>query len=82
MVYGATSFVGQIITHYMAEQYGCDNLRWAIAGRSMAKLTDLKQSLGSSAGNLALLNRRRERFRGLDDFMPFDAGYTFYCRPL
>ena len=55
MVYGATSFVGQIITHYMAEQYGCDNLRWAIAGRSMAKLTDLKQSLGSSAGNLALL---------------------------
>ncbi len=55
VVYGATSFVGQIITHYMAEQFGCDNLRWAIAGRSMAKLTDLKQSLGSSAGNLALL---------------------------
>ena len=55
VVYGATSFVGQIITHYMAEQYDCDNLRWAIAGRSMAKLTDLKQSLGSSAGNLALL---------------------------
>ena len=55
VIYGATSFVGQIITHYMAEQYGCENLRWAIAGRSMAKLTDLKQSLGSSAGNLALL---------------------------
>ena len=55
VVYGATSFVGQIITHYMAEQYGCNNLRWAIAGRSMAKLTDLKQSLGSSAENLALL---------------------------
>ena len=59
MVYGATSFVGQIITHYMAEQYGCNNLRWAIAGRSMAKLTDLKQSLGSSAGNLALLTLTR-----------------------
>ena len=49
VIYGATSFVGQIITHYMAEEYGFDNLRWAIAGRSMAKLVDLKQSLGSSA---------------------------------
>ena len=55
VVYGATSFVGQIISHYMVKQYGCDNLRWAIAGRSMAKLMDLKQSLGSSAENLAVL---------------------------
>ena len=55
VVYGATSFVGQIITYHIEEQYGCDNLRWAIAGRSMAKLMDLKQSLGSSAENLAVL---------------------------
>ena len=55
VIYGATSFVGQIITHYMAEEYGFDNLRWAIAGRSMAKLVDLKQSLGSSAENLLML---------------------------
>ena len=55
VIYGATSFVGQIITHYMAEEYGCDSLRWAIAGRSMAKLMDLKQSLWSSSKNLAVL---------------------------
>ena len=55
VIYGATSFVGQIITHYMVEQYGGDNLRWAIAGRSMAKLMDLKHSLGTSAENLAVL---------------------------
>ena len=55
VIYGATSFVGQIITHYMAEEYGFNDVRWAIAGRSMAKLVDLKQSLGRSAENLAVL---------------------------
>lgn len=44
VVFGATGFVGQILTRYLIEQYGVDrDLRWAIAGRSEAKLTALKQ---------------------------------------
>ena len=56
VVFGATSFVGQILVRYLFEQFGLNgNLRWAAAGRSMSKLGDLRQSLGKGAGKLALL---------------------------
>ncbi|RAF29057.1 saccharopine dehydrogenase, partial [Burkholderia multivorans] len=48
VVFGATSFVGQILTRHLAEHLssGADTLRWAIAGRSEAKLAQLRDSLG------------------------------------
>jgi short subunit dehydrogenase-like uncharacterized protein len=49
IVYGATSFVGQIITRYMAEQFADGSIRWAIAGRSRSKLQQLSDSVGLSA---------------------------------
>ncbi len=56
IVFGATSFVGQLITHYLFEQYGVgDSLKWAIAGRSEAKLAILRDSLGDSAATLPIL---------------------------
>jgi short subunit dehydrogenase-like uncharacterized protein len=56
VVFGATSFVGQIITRYLAEQFGTSGrLRWAIAGRSEAKLADLRNHLGLKAGRLPLI---------------------------
>lgn len=47
IVFGATGFVGRLITGYLAE-YGAerDELRWAVAGRSQTKLEALKASLG------------------------------------
>ena len=47
VLFGATSFVGQILTRRMAEQHGfgktgSENVRWAIAGRSKAKLDRLR----------------------------------------
>jgi len=43
ILFGATSFVGDILTGYMMEQYGqSDEIKWAIAGRSESKLNQLK----------------------------------------
>ena len=56
IVYGATSFVGQILTRYMIDHCNADNpVKWAIAGRSATKLEDLKRSLGESGGTLPIL---------------------------
>ncbi len=46
VVYGATSFVGQIMTRYMHEQFGDGSIRWAIAGRSQSKLQKLSETIG------------------------------------
>ena len=46
IVYGATSFVGQIITRYMHEQFADGSIRWAIAGRSAAKLQQVSDEVG------------------------------------
>lgn len=45
MIYGATSFVGKIMVRYLAS-LSQEEFTWAIAGRSKAKLNDLKTELG------------------------------------
>jgi short subunit dehydrogenase-like uncharacterized protein len=56
IVFGATSFVGQILTRYLVEHYGTQGtLKWAIAGRSEQKLAALRNSLGLAAGKVPLL---------------------------
>ncbi len=49
IVFGATSFVGKITCRYLAEEFGTDGqrLRWAVAGRSAARLEDLRRQLGA-----------------------------------
>ncbi|WP_296242574.1 MULTISPECIES: saccharopine dehydrogenase family protein [unclassified Psychrobacter] len=54
VLYGATSFVGQITAHYLTEflsntkdKDGAD-ATWAIAGRDEAKLNELQSKLGST----------------------------------
>ena len=43
VIFGATSFVGQIMTKHIAETIdNYPNLSWAIAGRSKDKLQTLK----------------------------------------
>ena len=62
VVFGATSFVGQILARYLLEEFGLrGKLRWAIAGRSKAKLEELRKSLGPKAARLPILRRRRRR---------------------
>jgi short subunit dehydrogenase-like uncharacterized protein len=48
VVYGATSFVGQILCKYLVGRHGTDgDLRWAIAGRSASKLDEVARSTGA-----------------------------------
>jgi len=56
VVFGATSFVGQILCRYLLDQFGAGGtLRWAAAGRSQDKLEALRSGLGPEARNLPLL---------------------------
>jgi short subunit dehydrogenase-like uncharacterized protein len=48
VVYGATSFVGQILCRYLVRRHGTGgDLRWAIAGRSASKLADVARTTGA-----------------------------------
>ena len=56
VVFGATSFVGKILSRYLFETCGTgQSVNWAIAGRSSAKLDALKAELGSGADNLPVI---------------------------
>lgn len=48
VVFGATSFVGQILCRYLARRHGAiGKLRWAIAGRDLAKLEQVARATGA-----------------------------------
>lgn len=50
VVFGATGFVGRILCQYLLEQVGVNgSVKWAIAGRSQAKLNALISELGASS---------------------------------
>lgn len=55
ILFGATSFVGKILSHYLTNNYSADELSWAIAGRSQNKLDALKSELGEKAHNLTII---------------------------
>lgn len=56
VAFGATSFVGKILCRYLWEQFGAQvEMKWAAAGRSQAKLEELRRSLGARAGTLPLV---------------------------
>lgn len=56
IIFGATSFVGQILSAYLINDYaGKEDFKWAAAGRSEAKLKQLRQELGDKAQDLHLV---------------------------
>lgn len=53
VVFGATGFVGRILCQYLLNQVGVnESVKWAIAGRSQAKLEALVSALGPNAKGL------------------------------
>lgn len=54
VVFGATSFVGKILSRYLLDTYGKD-LNWAAAARSQAKLDALKAELGAAGDHVDTL---------------------------
>lgn len=55
IVFGATSFVGKILCQYLVHEHLEPNLSWAMAGRSAAKLQELKTTLGAAANLIPTL---------------------------
>jgi short subunit dehydrogenase-like uncharacterized protein len=52
VVYGATGFTGRLVAEYLQQRYGADKaegagLRWAMAGRSEAKLAQVRDLIGA-----------------------------------
>ena len=65
VVYGATSFVGQILCRYLVQRHGTDGpLRWAIGGRSASKLDDVARRTGADVSRIVVDAADRH---GLDD---------------
>ena len=56
VIIGVSSFVGQILTGYVFTHIGLSRkVKWAIAGRSEAKLHELRNSLGEGAAKLPIM---------------------------
>lgn len=51
VVYGATGYTGRLVAEYLAHHYAgrADAPRWAMAGRSRAKLEDVRDLIGAPA---------------------------------
>jgi short subunit dehydrogenase-like uncharacterized protein len=48
IVYGATGFTGRLVAEYLSQAYpGTDKPRWAMAGRSQAKLEEVRDLIGA-----------------------------------
>jgi short subunit dehydrogenase-like uncharacterized protein len=49
IVYGATGYTGRLVAEFLARQYAGDlTLKWAIAGRSKAKLEEVRNEIGAA----------------------------------
>lgn len=67
VVWGATGFTGRLVAEYLLEAYGTDDsLRWAIAGRSRAKLEEVRRALGPRASRLDTLSADASDERSLE----------------
>lgn len=58
VVYGATGFTGRLVAEYLAQHHGDGSLAWAMAGRSLSKLEQVRAEIGAP-GDIPLLTTRR-----------------------
>ena len=50
IVYGATGFTGRLVAEYLNRRYGSDGeVRWAMAGRCLTKLEEVRSLIGAPA---------------------------------
>ncbi|HVJ03409.1 MAG TPA: saccharopine dehydrogenase NADP-binding domain-containing protein [Sphingomonas sp.] len=48
LVYGATGFTGRLVAEYLAQHYSDGSLKWAMAGRSLTKLQQVRDEIGAA----------------------------------
>jgi short subunit dehydrogenase-like uncharacterized protein len=49
IVYGATGYTGRLVAEYLSTTHRGSGLKWAMAGRSAAKLADVRDLIGAPA---------------------------------
>ena len=49
IVYGATGYTGRLVAQYLATNHAGSGLTWAMAGRSIAKLSEVRDLIGAPA---------------------------------
>ncbi|MCW4461742.1 saccharopine dehydrogenase NADP-binding domain-containing protein [Sphingomonas sp. BT-65] len=54
IVYGATGFTGRLVAEYLAQRYGDGSVKWAMAGRSLTKLEQVRDEIGAPASTSLL----------------------------
>ena len=54
VLFGATSFVGQILTRHLVERHADTGLKWAIAGRSADKLASVAKEAGAEVDQIVV----------------------------
>ena len=54
VVFGASGYTGRLVAEYLSQEYGDDELSWAMAGRSLEKLAAVREEMGINE-NIALL---------------------------
>jgi len=53
-LFGVTGYTGQLSTKYLSEHMEAEGIRWAIAGRNLAKLSLLQNNLPKSADEIII----------------------------
>ena len=87
VVFGATSFVGEILCRYVTERHGTDaDLRWAIAGRNEQKLEAVAATTGADVPRIAVDAEDRTALAELADscrvVISTVGPYALYGSPL
>ncbi|MDF7774996.1 saccharopine dehydrogenase NADP-binding domain-containing protein [Sphingomonas sp. AOB5] len=49
IVYGATGFTGRLVAEYLVNNYADGSISWAMAGRSLTKLHEVRDEIGAPA---------------------------------
>ncbi len=49
IVYGATGYTGRLVAEYLSQHYADGSIKWAMAGRSAAKLAEVRDLIGAAA---------------------------------
>lgn len=49
IVYGATGFTGRLVAEYLSANYADGSLKWAMGGRSLSKLQQVRDDIGAAS---------------------------------
>src|SRR5579884_2510019 len=67
IVYGASGFTGRLVAEHLQKTYGADGpVRWAMAGRSLEKLAQVRDEIGAPEDLIPLIAADSSDRRALD----------------